>query len=387
MQIAIPPWGKRTKLHKSFSPIYLILISLAVFSILSLDYIQWRKKSVGSKPPQTEQGKSTSTDENALHTTLLQKLSQSKISSESIHTFKDKQGIYHLLIEISLKKFNHIQSFLEKELHKKGASILHQEKQITKDKTFYLWQIKGKKGERLALLFSCKKEKPIPPAKPQNKVSLIMDDMGYSLKAIYDICALKVPITVSILPYSPVAQETAHIAHQNNLEVILHLPLEAINARENDNHMKGIIHSQMKPQEIIRTVDSCLQQLPYIKGVNNHMGSKITPNPSFMRTILERLKGKNLYFIDSMTTGDSVAYRMAQSMDISSAYRQVFLDTQKDKDSIKEKLLELFRLAQKRGKAVGICHPFEETLRVLKENLPLTKRYGIKPVFASQIVE
>lgn len=74
-------------------------------------------------------------------------------------------------------------------------------------------------------------------------------------------------------------------------------------------------------------------------------------------------------------------------MGIPSISRNVFLDTYNDEDYIKGKLLELFRLAQKNGKAVGICHPSEETLKVLKENFHLVVEYNLEPVFASKIVE
>jgi polysaccharide deacetylase 2 family uncharacterized protein YibQ len=50
-------------------------------------------------------------------------------------------------------------------------------------------------------------------------------------------------------------------------------------------------------------------------------------------------------------------------------------------------MIELFRLAQRRGKAVGICHPTERTLKVLRENFHLVKNYNIELVFASQLTQ
>jgi len=49
-------------------------------------------------------------------------------------------------------------------------------------------------------------------------------------------------------------------------------------------------------------------------------------------------------------------------------------------------MIELFELAQKKGQALGICHPTPETLKVLKENIHLVDKYNLEPVFASQIV-
>jgi polysaccharide deacetylase 2 family uncharacterized protein YibQ len=96
---------------------------------------------------------------------------------------------------------------------------------------------------------------------------------------------------------------------------------------------------------------------------------------------------RDLFFVDSRTSGRSVAYRVAQSLGIPSAFRNVFLDGSNQEEYIQKKLIELFRLAQKKGKAVGIGHPFKETLKVLKENLDLVNEFNLELVLVSQIVE
>jgi hypothetical protein len=142
----------------------------------------------------------------------------------------------------------------------------------------------------------------------------------------------------------------------------------------------------MSEQEIIALVEKNLDQVPYISGVNNHMGSKVTPDASLMYTILQRLKQRDLFFIDSRTTANSVAYDVALQLEIPTAQRHVFLDNERDENTIREKLIELFTLAQDRGEAVGICHPLPETIKVLKEFFHLAKQFGVKPVFISEIV-
>jgi len=105
-----------------------------------------------------------------------------------------------------------------------------------------------------------------------------------------------------------------------------------------------------------------------------------------MHTILQRLKQRNLFFVASRTTGKSVAYDVALQLEIPTAQRHVFLDSELDEGYIREKLIELFILAQKRGEAVGSCHPLPETLKVLKESFRLAKEYGVTPVFISELV-
>ncbi len=56
------------------------------------------------------------------------------------------------------------------------------------------------------------------------------------------------------------------------------------------------------------------------------------------------------------------------------------------KELIKSRIKELFGLARKRGRALGICHPTEATVEALKKNLALADGYNVELVFASQVV-
>jgi polysaccharide deacetylase 2 family uncharacterized protein YibQ len=305
----------------------------------------------------------------------------------------------HLKVDLLLKEYTRLETMLIRDLQKANATIIKKEDQEDEERKYFLWDVQRHEVEKLAILFSCRKELPKipkkpseirkekPPAiKPVSRVALIMDDMGYSLDAIYEILSLQEPITVAIIPFSPLGDETAQIAHQNGLEILLHLPLESINNTEANNGIEGIISTDMSEQEIIMRVERNLDQVPYISGVNNHMGSKVTPNESMMHTILQRLKQRDLFFVDSRTTGKSVAYDVALKLDIPTAQRHVFLDNELDERSIREKLIELFTLALRRGEAVGICHPLPETLKVLKESFQLAKEYGVTPVFVSELL-
>lgn len=222
-------------------------------------------------------------------------------------------------------------------------------------------------------------------AAPRSKVAIVMDDMGNGLEALNELLVLGERVTVSVLPYGPYSRETAEIAHRNGLEVLLHLPLESLNNQDSEEGTEGLIRSGMDEAEVRKIMADNLGRVPYIKGVNNHMGSKVTADEAIMRIILEPIKEKGLFFLDSRTTARSVAYAVARDMGVPAEYRRVFLDADGSNGLIKERLLELFRLAQKEGRAVGICHPFPETLQALKENFHLLKDYGLEAVFASEL--
>jgi polysaccharide deacetylase 2 family uncharacterized protein YibQ len=373
--------------------IYVLFCFLAVISILGLDYFNWKK---GEKSylfslfaePKVEKVPEFFPSASAI---VLDHLSMQGIPSSDISRFRDKSDQDHLKVDLSIAEYHALESQLEQDLANAKASILKKEEQEDEKKQYYLWEVTDSQGKGLTILFSCDKAPPeiakkvlTPGLKP--KVALIMDDMGYSLDAIYDLLSIQKPITVAILPYSPLGKRTAQLAYQNGFEILLHLPMESINNEGENNHIQGLIHSGMSIQQVIDMLDRDLDQVPYISGVNNHMGSKITPNDSMMYAILQHLKEKNLFFIDSRTTGNTVAYDVARRLNVPSAERNVFLDVELDEDYIKGKLIELFTLAQRDGMAVGICHPLPETLKVLKENFHLVDAFGIEPVFVSKVL-
>ena len=375
---------KDKRISHSSRTLVLGLSILAILSVLGLDYIASKK---GERSwffsVQKEEKK---IQEDFLSDIVLQHIDRLGLSPDSVSQFKDRSGMNHLMINLSKKQYDDLEPKLREIILETESVIIKEEEKHSQDKTFYLWEIKGKNEGKLTILFSCEKEKPALKER-KNKVAIIMDDMGYSLNALYDLLILKERVTIAILPFSTFAKETAQLAHQNGLEVMLHLPLESINNTEENMSTEGMILSGMSQEEVLETVEKDLGQVPHIRGVNNHMGSKITADREFMKLILQHLRRRNLYFVDSRTTGQSVAYDVARSLKVPTAQRQVFLDGETDESYIKGKMLELFRLAQSKGSALGICHPSRETLKVLQENLNLVKDYGLELVFVSQIVK
>lgn len=395
---------KKDPSEKLSHSIPIFLICLALLSTLGLDYIKWnrgedsyifsvlkRKKEVVAKAEKLEkvEGVKKAEDKADISQALLKTVSDTGIPDESVNQYTDDEGAYHLLVDLPIKKYSQLESSFIDTFRMHNFQVIEKEEQQTDEKKYYLWQAQDLKERKLTVLFSCEKEgvkiARKPPLRPAaNKVALIVDDMGYSLEAINELCSMGLPLTVAIIPYSPLASEIATISRQHGLEVILHLPLEAIN--NEGNHSKGMITAEMSEEEVIAIVEKNLDQVPYIRGVNNHMGSKITADSQLMNIILKRLKDRDLFFIDSRTTSNSVAYTIAQNLNIPSAYRHIFLDGELNESYIKGQLIELFRRAQKNGFALGICHPTKETLKVLKESFYLVDEYGLQPVLASQIV-
>jgi hypothetical protein len=143
----------------------------------------------------------------------------------------------------------------------------------------------------------------------------------------------------------------------------------------------------MSEEEIRQAVRDCILNFPYIIGTNNHMGSKITEDREIMEIVLEEIREYNLFFIDSITTKDSIAYEVAQEMEIKSAVRSVFLDNENDMEYIKGQMLEVQETALIEGEVIAIGHGRINTFYVLKRMVPELIRAGIEIVPVSELVK
>lgn len=387
------PIAKNRKPSPYPERLYLIFALLALFSTLGLDYAAARRGEKAYFFSFPTARKEAAVAPVPLADSVRRFLGTSGIPQESVEELEDTDGTPRIVVYLPLNDYESLEPRLDKVLRDKGASV-DKEKKDEEGLTSYTWRIAGPPEESLSLVFSllepaaeAKQKEEVPPSPPENRVAIIIDDMGTSLEALQEVCDLGQPVTISILPLSPFAEETARIAHENGLEVMLHLPGESLNHQEGNNSTAGLIRSGMNEEDVRSLVEESLSRVPYVEGVNNHMGSKITQEEPVMRPILDLLKSRDLYFIDSRTTAESIAFDLARKMGLRTAYRNIFLDSSVGLDFSKKKIIDLFRLSQKKGKAIGIGHPFPETLQALRENIHLLKKYKVRPVFASEIIQ
>lgn len=236
------------------------------------------------------------------------------------------------------------------------------------------------------------------PARPllpsgSGRVAIIVDDVGYDTDEMKDFAALDYPLTFSILPGVPGSRELARECAASGFQVMLHLPMEPLNSRLNPG--PGCIMVDMTDEQIAALVEEHVADVPQAVGVNNHMGSRATADARVMRAVLSVLRRRGLFFVDSLTTGSSVAPEVAAELGVPYAARSVFLDTSfspepadaaKFFDSAQERMRQLGGLAQRRGAAIGICHYHSQTARMLGYLLPELKRAGVEVVSVSQLV-
>ena len=216
------------------------------------------------------------------------------------------------------------------------------------------------------------------------KVAFIIDDLGYETEVAKKMMELEFPIALSILPFLQYSEFIAEEGRKNNREIMLHLPMEPNNSDADPG--PGVIKSYMSEEEIRQAVRDCILNFPHVIGVNNHMGSKITEDREIMEIILEEIREYNLFFIDSITTKDSIAYEVAQEMKIKSAVRSVFLDNENDMKYIKRQMLEVQETALREGEVIAIGHSRINTFYVLKRMVPELIKAGIEVVPVSELV-
>lgn len=222
-------------------------------------------------------------------------------------------------------------------------------------------------------------------AQPPIRIAIIIDDLGNSQQLGRQAVDLPGALTYAVLPQRPYSREIARRAHAQGKEVMLHLPMQTIDGRLLG---AGGLHLDMARQDFARQLQASLSAVPHVSGVNNHMGSLLTQHPGAMRWLMEDLQCfDGLYFVDSRTDVRSVARRYAQEAGLPNAQRDVFLDNEQDVDYVRGQLRRLVETARQRGAAVGIGHPYPETLAVLAEELPLLAAQGIQLVPASRLVE
>ena len=213
-------------------------------------------------------------------------------------------------------------------------------------------------------------------------IVLIIDDLGFDGQPLDRVMALDPNVNCAILPNGTRASVFAEKLHARGFEILCHLPMEP---RGSERPGPNAILTSMSDDEIARTTRENIAAIPYARGVNNHMGSRATTDRRVMTSVLGAIPS-GLYFIDSRTTGGSVASEVARELNVRTASRQVFLDDVATDSAVRKQLAVLADIARKHGTAIGIGHPHEATLRVLEHDLPELKAQGFHLVRASDVV-
>lgn len=220
---------------------------------------------------------------------------------------------------------------------------------------------------------------------PENPVAaIVIDDFGYRAATDTALLARNLPITPAVLPNLPHSRTIADAAREMGYEVILHLPMEPFPGARAEPDSIG---PGMTPGETREAIGRALESVGTVVGVNNHMGSLATADLALMQEVLLEIESRGLFFLDSLTTGDSKAGEAAESLGLTILRRDIFLDNFREPDYIKGQIDRLIAVARRRGRAIGIGHVYPETFDALEEKMPDFIEAGIAIMPLSALIE
>ena len=194
----------------------------------------------------------------------------------------------------------------------------------------------------------------------------VIDDAGNSLWELEQFLNFPGSLTIAVLPGLPNSIESARLVREAGMELILHQPMESLGGT---NPGPGAILNGMEREEIREIVNRNLDELWPVAGMNNHEGSRITMNEEIMEIILEICREREIYFLDSRTTADSVVSAVAGRMEIPFAERHVFIDNFQSAESMETYINAGLLRAEQRGYSVMIGHAWSIALAPLLKDL------------------
>jgi polysaccharide deacetylase 2 family uncharacterized protein YibQ len=222
------------------------------------------------------------------------------------------------------------------------------------------------------------------PDPSKHYISIIIDDIGNSSKLGSRAIELPGEMTFAILPHTPFGAELAELAYTLKKEIMLHAPMS------NQAQLPlgpGALTPELNKDEFMKILNASIDAIPHLQGINNHMGSALTELELPMQWVMEVLHSRNLYFVDSRTTAGSVAAKVAKANNIPSITRNVFLDNETTIEDIDIEFKRLVKQAEEHGSAVGIGHPYAETLEYLEHAIPALAEQNIELIFASKMIQ
>lgn len=215
-------------------------------------------------------------------------------------------------------------------------------------------------------------------------LAIIIDDWGHNSPAAPSLLAYPLPLTVAVLPHLGLSYELSEGADSVGHQVILHQPMEP---RDSTLALgPGGIYQGMTREEIQAVLEENLASLPTAVGMNNHMGSLATEDPETMRAVLEVIRERGLFFVDSRTSNLSVVPEVAAEVGVPFSVNNLFLDNESDVEKIKAQLRQGLKLAEQQGQAVVIGHVRPATAEALWEMIPELLSSGVELVPISSLL-
>ena len=215
-----------------------------------------------------------------------------------------------------------------------------------------------------------------PQAKNGAQLVFVFDDGGQNLNHLKEFLELPFPITIAVLPQLSHSVESANQIRASGNELILHQPMQSINA--NTNPGPGAISPDMSESQIIATLFTNINEIGPIAGMNNHEGSAITADAEKMAIVMKVTSENGIYFLDSRTNSETKVPYVAKELGYSYYERNIFLDNEKTNENARKELEKGLAIANKNGSVIMIGHIWSADFlpAFLKDVYPELKEKG-----------
>ena len=225
----------------------------------------------------------------------------------------------------------------------------------------------------------------IPPPALKGKIGIIIDDFGYRNDEVSDgFLKLNAYLTYAVIPGHEYSTSFGEKAVKAGYEVIVHMPME--NTGKTYGEEEFVLTTEMDNETIQRRINTAFNQIPTAIGMNNHQGSSASADQRVMSSMARIMKERNLFFVDSRTTVETIAETTMEVFGVPTARRNVFLDNDDDEEKIIEQFMKLVKKSEELGSAIGIGHVKPKTLKVLKKHIPELQKKGFKFEFVSKML-
>ncbi len=410
---------KSTKSKKQNQTVlfFTLFIAIALASVVLLEYIDYRKGKESfiftRLIPLQPRGMTQAMQFNKDFSRILSK------NNIPFNYFRDtkEQEIFRFKIEVKNSRFKGLLKQMNKVAATLKGSVKLLEVQGLLQKSIYVYTVNLNKKlthkiliTRLKKGLAVKEKQPEPdamaekkeekpekkPAKPEAgeapfsgtpRIAIIIDDIGAYDIGAFELKKLNIPITASILPHSPHAYDESKWCREYGLQTMLHIPMQPMNGNGPSYGSSNTISIRSTDAEIRTLIRKAKQIAPSARGVNNHQGSRATANRELMTRVLKIIKEENLFFVDSRTIGNTVAFQVAKELGVKTTYKDIFIDHIKSYSHSMSQIRRLVEVALKKGQAIAIGHPNSSTLKALRDSIPYIRSKGIKIVYVSHLLE
>ena len=217
------------------------------------------------------------------------------------------------------------------------------------------------------------------------RMAIVIDDFGYDRKGVDEMLDLNCTLTCAVMPHLEFSEADANRAHEKGHEVILHMPMEAYGNLPLSWYGPLFIANIDSKEVAYNKVNEALNSIPYVNGMNIHMGTALSHNKSLMKEIMRCTKERNLVFLDSKTIENSVCPEIAKEINAPFLERDFFLEVGgASYSTAMRRMAEAINYCKANGECIVIGHigavGQDLTAKAIRDSLPEIEKAGIEIV-------